>query len=59
MITKCISLLCSLPNSRDSLVIAIGRNATAFQFDEIFSSLLMEEMRWKNMESLNGDALSI
>jgi len=32
---KCISLLCSLPNSWDSLVIAIGSNATALQFDEI------------------------
>eukprot|EP00253_Pinus_taeda_P008231 PITA_08231 len=48
---KCISLLCSLPNSWDSLVIAIGSNATALQFDEIISSLLTEEMRWKNMES--------
>eukprot|EP00253_Pinus_taeda_P036502 PITA_36502 len=54
---KCISLLSSLPNSWDSLVIAIGSNATALQFDEIVSALLMEEMRQKNMESQNGDAL--
>ena len=44
---KCISLLCSLPNSWDSLVIEIGSTATALQFDEIISSLLTEEMRWK------------
>eukprot|EP00253_Pinus_taeda_P010053 PITA_10053 len=56
---KCTSLLCSLPDSLDSLVIAIGSNATALQFDEIVSSLLMEEMRSKNMESQNGDALSV
>eukprot|EP00253_Pinus_taeda_P004808 PITA_04808 len=56
---KCISLLCSLPDLWDSLVIAIGSNATALQFDEIDSSLLTEEMRWKNMESQNGDALSV
>eukprot|EP00253_Pinus_taeda_P028998 PITA_28998 len=55
---KCISLLCSLPYSWDSLVIAIGSNATALQFDEIVLSLLTEEMRRKNMESQNGDALS-
>eukprot|EP00253_Pinus_taeda_P030467 PITA_30467 len=48
---KCISLLCSLPGSWDSLVIVIGSNATALQFDEIVSSLLTEEMRRKNMES--------
>eukprot|EP00253_Pinus_taeda_P009932 PITA_09932 len=42
---KCISLLCSLTDSWDSLVIAIGSNATALQFDEIVSSLLTEEMR--------------
>eukprot|EP00253_Pinus_taeda_P003652 PITA_03652 len=46
------------PDSWDSLVIAIGSNATAVQFDEIVSSLLMEEMRLKYMESENGDALS-
>eukprot|EP00253_Pinus_taeda_P021096 PITA_21096 len=50
---KCISLLCSLPDSLDSLVIAIDSNATALQFDEIISSLLTEEIKWKNMESQN------
>eukprot|EP00253_Pinus_taeda_P005436 PITA_05436 len=56
---KCISLLCCLPDLWDSLVIAIGSNAIAMQFDEIVSSLLTEEMRWKNMESQNGDSLSV
>ena len=56
---KCISFLCSLPDSWDSLVIAIGSNAIALHFDKIVSSLLTEEMRRKNMESQNGDALSI
>ena len=56
---KCISLLCSLPDSWDSLAIAISSNATTLQFDEIISSLLTEEMRWKNMENQNGDALSV
>eukprot|EP00253_Pinus_taeda_P014062 PITA_14062 len=56
---KCISLLCSLPDSWDSLVIAIGSNATALQFDEIVSALLTEEMRRKNMDNQNGDALSV
>eukprot|EP00253_Pinus_taeda_P029559 PITA_29559 len=56
---KFISLLCSLPDSWDSLVIAIGSNATAFQFDEIVSCLLTKEMRRKNMDSQNGDALSV
>eukprot|EP00253_Pinus_taeda_P023382 PITA_23382 len=56
---KCISLFCSLPDSWDSLVIAIGSNATALQFDEIVSALLTEEMRRKNMDNQNGDALSV
>ena len=55
---KCISFLCSLLDSWDSLV-TIGSNATALQFDEIVSSLLTEEMRWKNMKSQNGDAFSV
>eukprot|EP00253_Pinus_taeda_P023100 PITA_23100 len=56
---KCISLLCPLLDSWDSLVITIGSNAIALQFDEIVSSLLTKEMRWKNMESQNGDALFV
>ena len=56
---KCISLLCSLPDSWDSLVIVIGSNATALHFDEIVSALLIEEMRLKNMDNQNGDALSV
>eukprot|EP00253_Pinus_taeda_P015604 PITA_15604 len=56
---KCISLSCSLPDLWDSLVIAIGRNATDLHFDEIITSLMSEEMRWKNMEIQNGDALSV
>eukprot|EP00253_Pinus_taeda_P036072 PITA_36072 len=50
---KCTSFLCSLPDSWDSPVIAIGSNTIALQFDEIVSSLLTEETRWKNMESQN------
>eukprot|EP00253_Pinus_taeda_P005780 PITA_05780 len=47
------------PDSWDSLVIAIGSNATPLQFDEIVSALLTEEMRRKNMDNQNGDALSV
>jgi hypothetical protein len=46
---KCIILLCSLPDSWDSLVVAIGINTNALKFDEVVSSLLLEEMRQKNM----------
>ena len=41
------------------MVIAIGSNAIDLHFDEIVSSLLMDEMRWKSMESHNGYALSV
>eukprot|EP00253_Pinus_taeda_P006102 PITA_06102 len=56
---KCISLLCSPPDSWDSLVIGIGSNANALHFDEIVSSLLTEEMRRKNMESWNGKRVNV
>ena len=32
---KCISLLCSLPDSWDSMVIAIGSNTTTLNFDDM------------------------
>ena len=44
---KCINLLCSLPDSWDSLVVATGNNTITLKFDEIVSSLLLEEMRQK------------
>ena len=56
---KCIILLCSLPDSLDSLVIAIGSNTTTLNFDDIVSALMSEEMRRRNMEGHNGDALSV
>ena len=56
---KHISLLCSLPDSWDSLVISIGSNKTTLNFDDILSTLLSEEMRWRNMKGQNGDALSV
>jgi hypothetical protein len=54
---KCISLLCSLLDLWDSLVVAIGSNTTALNFDEVVSSLLSEEMRQKNMEGQSTDTL--
>lgn len=56
---KCINLLCSLPNSWDSLVMAIGSNATTLTLEDVVASLLLEEMRRKNMERLTKDALMV
>ena len=39
---NCISLLCSLPDSWDSLVIVIGSNTTTLNFDDIVLALLLE-----------------
>jgi hypothetical protein len=54
---KCIILLCSLPDSWDSLVVAIGSNTTSLKFEEVVSSLLSEEMKQKNMEGHSTNAL--
>ena len=43
---KCITLLCSFPDSLDNLIVAIGSSSQeTLKFDEIVSSLLFEEMR--------------
>ena len=57
---KCITLLCSLPDSWDNLIVAIGSSSQAtLKFDEIVSSLLSEEMRQKTMDNHSMDALSV
>jgi hypothetical protein len=37
--------------------VSIGSNKNSLKFDEVVSSLLSEEMRWKNMEGQSTDAL--
>ena len=57
---KCISLLCSLPNSCDNLVVAIGSSKkSTLKFEDIVPSLLSEEMRIKSMENHSTDALAL
>ena len=54
---RCQILLCSLPNSWDSLVMAIGSTLVVLKMEDVVGSLLSEEMRRK--VSLNAkDALS-
>ena len=42
---KCISLQCSLSDSWDNLVVAIGSNDTTLKIDDVVETLLLEEMR--------------
>jgi hypothetical protein len=56
---KCISLLCSLPDSWDSLFMDIGSNETTLTLEDVVTSMLSYEMRWKNMEGSTKDALMV
>jgi hypothetical protein len=56
---KCITLLCSFPDSWDILVMAIGSNTTTLALEYVVASLLSEEMRRKNMEGSTKDALVV
>lgn len=56
---KCIGSLCSFPDSWDSLVVAIGINTTTLRIDDVLGSMLLEEMRRKNMEGSTHDALMV
>jgi len=38
---KCISMLCSLPNSWDNLVVAIESNATTMDLDDVVEYLFL------------------
>jgi hypothetical protein len=39
---KCISLLCSLPESWDILVVSIGSNITTLALEDVVASLILE-----------------
>jgi hypothetical protein len=57
---KCITLLCSLPDSWDNLVVAIGSSTkSTLKFEDIVPSLLSKEMRRKSMENHSTNALSV
>jgi hypothetical protein len=56
---KCVSLLCSLSESWDSLVVDIGSNSTTLMLEDVVESLLSEEMRRDNMEGSTKDALVV
>jgi hypothetical protein len=50
---------CSLPDSWDNLVVAIGSNTTTLALEDVVASMLWEEMRRKNTEGSNKDALVV
>jgi len=56
---KCITLLCSLLDSWDNLVMAISSTSFVLKLEYIVASLLLEEMRHKSFEDPTNDALSV
>ena len=57
---KCITLLCSLPDSWDNLVVAIASTTqSTLKFEDVTASLLSDEMRRKSMENHSTNALSV
>jgi hypothetical protein len=57
---KCITLLCSLPDSWDNLVVAIGSTTqSTLKYEDVVASLLSEEMRRKSMDGHSTDALFV
>jgi hypothetical protein len=56
---KYIVLLCSFPDSRDSLFMDIGSNTTKLALEYMVSYLLSEEMIRKNIEGSTKDDLMV
>jgi hypothetical protein len=57
---KCITLLCSFPDSWDNMVVTIGSTTqSTLKYEDVVPSLLSEEMRRKRMDSHSTDALFV
>ena len=57
---KCFTLLCSLLDSLDNLLVATCNTIqSTLKFEDVVASLLSEEMRRKSMEYHNIDALLV
>jgi hypothetical protein len=57
---KCITLLCSLSNSWDNLLVAIGSTTqSTLKYEDVVSSLLSGEIRQKIMDSHSTYALFV
>jgi hypothetical protein len=57
---KCITFLCSLPDSWDNLVVAIGSTTqSTLKYEDVVSSLLFEEMRRKSMDGHRTNVLFV
>jgi hypothetical protein len=51
---KCITFLCSLPDSWDNLVVAIGSTTqSTLKYEDVVASLLSKEMSQKSMDGQN------
>ena len=57
---ECITILCSLPNSCDNVVVAIGSSTnTTLKSEDVVASFLSQEMRRKYMENHRTNTLSM
>ena len=55
---RCMTLLCSLPDSWDHLVMALGSTIVTFRMDDVVFVLLSKEMQRKSLDS-SKEALAI
>jgi hypothetical protein len=57
---KCITLLCSFPKSWDNLVVEIGSTTqSTLKYEDVVTSFLYEDMRWKRMDVHSKNSLSV
>ena len=60
LVEEYVTLLFSLSKSWDNLVVAIGSTTqSTLKYEDVVSSLLSEEMRWKSMDSHSTNALFV